>query len=170
MQYISFFITDSVINNRFTLSKLRSFCKFWALLNSIQDTLNIFQTYFTRFRSTWYDSTGESYLSPGAVIPGIYDVSVDKKSTRKGKKNSLTKSRPDWCVVNCIFRLFGLLFYTFSNYKCCRGEGLSECFCSNIFGTFYLFFPFSSFSPLPWIIDVNVLIQRFFHTVQLPLQ
>ena len=45
----------------------------------------------------------------------------------KVRKNGLTKSRPDWCVVNCIFRLFGLLFYIFSNYKCCRGEGLSEC-------------------------------------------
>lgn len=72
-----------------------------------------------------------------------------KNLQEKVRKYSLTKSRPDWCVVNCIFRLFGLLFYTFGNYKCCRGEGLSECFCSNIFGAFYLFFPFSSFSPLP---------------------
>ena len=168
MQYISFFITDSVINNRFILSKLRSFCKFWALLNSIQDTLNIFQTYFTRFRSTWYDSTGESWIYLRVRLYREYTMSVWINNLQeKVRKNSLTKSRPDWCVVNYIFRLFGLLFYTFSNYKCCRGEGLSECF-SNIFGAFYLFFPFSSFSPLPWTIDVNVLIQRFFHTVQLP--
>lgn len=73
-----------------------------------------------------------------------------KNLQEKVRKNSLTKSRPNWCVVNCIFRLFGLLFYTFSNYKCCRGEGLSECLLLfKYFGAFYLFFPFSSFSPLP---------------------
>ena len=77
-----------------------------------------------------------------------YTMSVwIKNPQEKVRKNSLTKSRPDWCVVNCIFRLFGLLFYTFSNYKCCRGEGLSECLllfkyfrCLLSFFPFFLFF------------------------------
>lgn len=73
-----------------------------------------------------------------------------KNPQEKVRKNSLTKSRPDWCVVNCIFRLFGLLsihsvITSVAGGRVCR----NACFCSNIFGAFYLFFPFFSFSPLP---------------------